>query len=156
MENKPKFYQIEENKRQTGRTARMLVDAINAAMEGRAVYVLCPREAILYTKDIAAKICKAHKIQMPETIKFESLQSIGEHNINWKDKKLMRAHPNCKLFIDHHIYTQLFGHILDGYHEYDGEGPRNFMDLQLKRVPVREKTIDYEEKFWSQNGWNKN
>lgn len=150
------FVKFENENRQSGRTARMVVDAINAAMEGKAVYILCPKEAILYTKNIAAKICEAHNIKLPESIKFETINSIGESNIDWHHKRLIGAHKNCELFIDHHIYTLKFAHLLEGYHEYDGEKPSSFEDLQLKRVPVRHPTlgpIDIEEKFWSQKIW---
>ncbi|WP_417212074.1 hypothetical protein [Acinetobacter venetianus] len=153
------FVKFEDANRQSGRTARMLVDAINAAMEGKAVYILCVREAILYTKNIATKICEAHNIELPKTIKFETVNSIGSNNIDWHHKRLIGAHQNCQLFIDHTVYTINFFHLLEGYHEYDGEAPTSFLDLQLKRVPVRHSTLhpeDIEEKFWSQKLWKEN
>lgn len=149
------FVKIETQNRQSGRTARMLVDAINAAMEGHAVYIVCLKQAIPYTRNLAADICKAHNIERPK-IKYETLESVGEHNIDWRSKSLYGAHSNCKLFIDHSVYMVKFHDFLEGYHFYDGECPKDFKDLQLKRVPVRHANLseDVEKKFWSQKIWN--
>lgn len=150
------FVKFETQNRQSGRTARMLVDAINAAMEGHAVYVVCLKQAIPYTRKLAADICKAHNIELPVTIKYETLESVGERNIDWRLKCLHGAHSNCKLFIDHAVYMVKFHDYMEGYHAYDGERPKDFHDLQLKRVPVRHARVseDIEQKFWSQKFWN--
>jgi hypothetical protein len=107
--------------RQSGRTSRMIEKALELQKEGRAVYILCASEAIPYTRSLAHKICELKGIKFPETIKFETVQSLGGENIDWQNKKLHRSHPNCSLLIDHHVWAQKFHWAIQGFHEYDDQ-----------------------------------
>lgn len=123
----PKAYLVENSKRQTGRTTRMLKKALEADQAGKAVYVLCLKEAIPYTKNLLLKVVKDDSLSKGDSlghklfnnIKIESLVSIGERNIDWKNKSIYGAHSNCQLFIDHAVYSQMFSHVMNGYCEYD-------------------------------------
>ena len=120
--------------RGSGRTSRMLEDAINQASKGRAVYILCPND-IRYHQRLAAYICQQKNIS-PDVfngLKFETIASIGERNINWERREMLGAHPNCKLFIDHHVFAQKFSYILDGFHEYDATVIINKDHLKMMR-----------------------
>lgn len=117
----PKAYLVENSKRQTGRTTRMLKKALEADQAGKAVYVLCLKEAIPYTKNLLLEIVNDDSLghKLFNNIKFESLSSIGERNIDWKNKRIYGAHSNCQLFIDHAVYSEMFSHVLNDYCEYD-------------------------------------
>lgn len=108
--------------RQTGRTSRMIRTAVEYAKLGRMVYILCPAESKETTQNLAREILG--KMGMPldmigESIKFETMTSIGLSRVDWRNQKLFNAHPNCKLLIDHFVYEREFKHILDGFHQYD-------------------------------------
>ena len=106
--------------RRSGRTTRMLEEAIEALVSGRAVYILCvDATSAHYIKNLYRKVCEQSKYLMASEPKFETLQSIGMENIDWKNSAIHRAHPNCKLFIDHGVYSRVYGHIINGYHECD-------------------------------------
>lgn len=107
--------------RQSGRTTRMLEEAIlSHQVDRRAVYILSPDENIKQeTKRLAMRLCHQKGIELPSSIKFETVESLGFNNIDWKEKKLHNAHPNCKLFIDHHVYAKYFDFAIEGFHKYD-------------------------------------
>lgn len=133
-----KFHEVEHGKRQSGRTVRMLVGAINASLAGNAVYILCTRDSIPYTRNLAHKICRTNGFVLPISIKFETIGSLGAPNINWHNKSLNGAHSNCQLFIDHNVYVEKFGHVLEGYHAYDGEKPKNLEEVKLNLPKERQ------------------
>lgn len=151
------LHKLENSNRQSGRTTRMLVDALNSAMSGRTVYILCTKESIGHTRKLAQNICEYKAISYPEGIKFETIESIGERNIDWFKRSLIHAHPNCQLFIDHFVYTIKYGHILEGYHAYDREGPISFAEMKLdssKEIKPKIDLEDIEGEFWNQKAWN--
>lgn len=109
--------------RQTGRTSRMILNAVEYAKMGHQVYILCTVESRDHTRKLAIDILERLNIS-PEVIgvqiKFETLGSIGGINqLDLKNKTLINAHPNCRLLIDHFFYEKEFKHILDGFHQYD-------------------------------------
>lgn len=106
--------------RSTGRTTRMLEEAIRLSSEGRAVYVMMhTRNAEAEFKHRVAMICERKGIEVP-AIKFETWESLGgNRGVDLTQQKMLGAHPNCCLFIDHHFYQHHFEHILAGFHQWD-------------------------------------
>ena len=106
--------------RSTGRTTRMLEEAICLSSEGRAVYVMMhTRTAEAEFKHRVAMICERKGIEVP-AIKFETWESLGgNRGVDLTQQKMLGAHPNCCLFIDHHFYQHHFEHILAGFHQWD-------------------------------------
>lgn len=96
--------------RGTGRTTRMLEHAKKLAREGRAVYVIADN-----TND-------ARRLQMlcgePNLgIKFETPRSPG--NFDWEQMRLVGAHPNCVVLVDHYAIEDRFARVLEMLHAYD-------------------------------------
>lgn len=106
--------------RSTGRTTRMLEEAIRLSAEGRAVYVMMhTRTAEAEFKHRVEMICERKGIEVP-AIKYETWESLGGHRgVDLVQQKMFGAHPNCCLFIDHHFYQHHFEHILAGFHQWD-------------------------------------
>ena len=106
--------------RSTGRTTRMLEEAIRLSAEGRAVYVMMhTRIAEVEFKHLVATICERKEIEIPP-IKYETWESLGgSRGVDLVNQKMFGAHPNCCLFIDHHFYQHHFEHILAGFHQWD-------------------------------------
>lgn len=123
---------IQVHARGSGRTTRMIEEALRKHDEGRAVYILChdnnfKREA----ERLAMLICKQKGVSLPSSIKFETVESLGFSNINWERKQLYHAHSNCKLIVDHHVYAKYFGFAIEGYHEYDNQMIINTKHVEL-------------------------
>lgn len=114
---------IEIHARGSGRTTRMIEEALRKQEEGRAVYILCHDSGFKrYVEHLAMKICRMHGKVFPSSIKFETVESLGgTHHIDWKNKTIHGAHPNCALIIDHHVWATHFGFAIDGFHEYDNQ-----------------------------------
>lgn len=96
--------------RGTGRTTRLIAHAKKLAREGRAVYVIADN-----TQD-------ARRLQMlcgePNLgIKFETPRSPG--NFDWGQMRLLGAHPNCVVLVDHHAIEDHFARVLEMLHAYD-------------------------------------
>ena len=88
------------NKRQTGRTSRMLESARRVAQEGRGVYV------------IAAHQRHAHELRHmlgsdADRIKVETAHGIGQ-SLDWHTLTLRGAHRNCVVLVDHYTIEFLF------------------------------------------------
>lgn len=114
---------IQVHARGSGRTTRMIEEALRKHEEGRAVYILMhdmrmKRELEL----LAMRICRMRGKVLSSLIKFETVESLGGINlIDWKNRKIHGAHPNCALIIDHHVWATHFGFAIEGYHEYDSQ-----------------------------------
>jgi hypothetical protein len=96
--------------RATGRTGRMLKRAEELALAGRAVYVICfdPKAVEqAFGRDRAQRL----------GIKFESVSSPG--NLDLERVKLLGAHPNCVVLVDHCVIERRFAAILEELHRYD-------------------------------------
>lgn len=106
--------------RSTGRTTRMLEEAIRLSSEGRAVYVMIhTRKAEPEFRHRVAMICEKEGIEVPP-IKFETWESLGGSGvIDLTQQKMIGAHPNCQLLIDHHFFQHHFEYILAGFHQWD-------------------------------------
>lgn len=52
-------------------------------------------------------------------IKFETPHSPG--NFDWERMRLIGAHPNCVVLVDHHAIEDRFSRVLAMLHAYDPE-----------------------------------
>lgn len=123
--------------RRTGRTTRMLVEAMELHAKGRAVYVLCAHQpALEHTKRLFARLFwQTYRKKAPSSVKFETWESLGRNNVDLHTPRLMSAHPNCRLLIDPSFFEHHFSFALCGFHKYDKTGePLSWdqMDWDLK------------------------
>jgi hypothetical protein len=103
---------IRDRRRRTGRTTRMLAEAVKLAKKGRAVYI------------IVANASQGRRLekQCGEAfqrlgIKFETPGSVG--NFDWETMTLRGAHPNCVALVDHYAIEARFPRIVEMLHRYD-------------------------------------
>lgn len=96
--------------RRTGRTTRMLQEAIRlASQENRAVYVMMA--------DLAQVNAFVGTIPQGLGIQFETIYTLP--NFNWETLTLPGAHPRCVVLVDHHAIEARFGKMLRELHHYD-------------------------------------
>ena len=101
------------NKRRTGRTTRMLEEAVRQAKAGRAVYVVMTRGM--------QQMYKRNPLYEKLGIRLEVLAGL---NIEWSPVLRLRgAHPNVLLLVDHHVIEQEFGGILRAWTQFDKGTP---------------------------------
>lgn len=96
----------------SGRTTRLLAEAISQDRSGRAVYVL--------TLDAShAESLKEECLRIaPDVrIKFEAAGCL--RNLSWEQVRLVGAHPNCLVLIDHAAIEAKFGALLQMLHRFD-------------------------------------
>lgn len=113
--------------RRTGRTRRMLAAAVKAAKEGYAVYVMTLNES--HAKEIL-RILNFRgdfrggtyniKIETPESMK----------NYDFYTGRLLGAHPNCKVFVDHWVIEQKFLNIIQTLHAFDPPVEVKYQELE--------------------------
>jgi len=98
-----------ETNRGTGRTTRMLEEAVRLAEANRAVYVVMGNH----------QQAKTFENKMPQGlgIQFETAQSLS--NFDWETLTLPGAHPNCVVLVDHYAIESKFNRILEELHRYD-------------------------------------
>ena len=91
-----------DDKRRTGRTARMLQRAQELQAAGHAVYVIAANAA-------HAAILRR---ELPEetTINVETPVSCG--NFDWHTLRLVGAHHNCAVLVDHYAIESHFAPML--------------------------------------------
>ena len=100
--------------RATGRTGRMLRKAEELARAGRAVYVVCGDPRAMEGEFGREKAWSLG-------IKFESASSPG--NLDLERVRLVGAHPNCVVLVDHYVIEKRFGAMLEELHRYDPGQP---------------------------------
>ncbi len=91
----------------TGRTTRMVQHAVELAKQGRAVYVVMAND---HQAQEFQKI-----IPTQSGIKFETHLS----NLDWETMRLLGAHPNCVVLVDHYVIERRFSAMLEMLHAYD-------------------------------------
>lgn len=98
-----------DKNRRTGKTARMLAEAQRLASEGRDVYV------------IAATRAEVGRLQakLPEdtSVKVETPGSPG--NFDWHSLRLLGAHRNCDVLVDHHAIEMYWRPLLEMWQRFD-------------------------------------
>ena len=93
----PEYERYQPKLERTGRTTRMLADAVQARQEGRAVYVIGADSK--HVNILRGMTLEQFGVDESERIKFETAETMG----NW-DWELMRGSgmwPNCEVFVDH-------------------------------------------------------
>lgn len=101
-----------KNLRATGRTTRMLEDAINQAKNGRAVYVIAANTNQMRSLEILGG-----KEARELGVKFETVGTLG--NFDWHTMRIAGAHKNCLVIVDHYAIEHEFASILEMLHRYD-------------------------------------
>lgn len=100
---------------QTGRTSRMVQDAVSQAAHGKAVYVIC--------------VSDAHAAQVKQKIREQGWDHMGIsvegpqllRDFDWIRMKTRGAHSNCTFLVDHAVVESYFGPMLEALHKYDKE-----------------------------------
>lgn len=86
-----KLDNLQAPKRATGRTTRLLDEAIRLANEGRAVYVIA-RQATMLQEEINKRLPNSG-IKCEESIPY---------GFSWPAMRVIGSHPNCVWLIDHY------------------------------------------------------
>lgn len=108
--------------RHTGRTHRMILEAIKSSLAGNAVCILCPLVGyeVDHIRKQAQILWAKIGLTTPKDFLFKTVQSHDmEGRIDWKNKMLIGSYSNYKLFIDHHVWVEQFGWAINAFHEYD-------------------------------------
>jgi hypothetical protein len=93
----------------------MLEEARRLKNEGRAIYVM----AADYQH---AKILREQFGDENNSVKFETPSSL--QNFDWRELRLVNAHPNCVVLVDHFAIEVHFSRLLQMLHRYDlGDSP---------------------------------
>lgn len=95
----------------SGRTIRMLREAVELAEQGRAVYVVAANS---FHATLLRNILGKDKAQ-ELGIKFEGCP----HDFDWETLRVRGSHPNCVFLVDHHTIEEKFQRILEVLHMYD-------------------------------------
>jgi hypothetical protein len=107
------MYDVDKQRR-TGRTTRMLEEAIRLSSKGHAVYVMGrdPRHA----EELQLAL---EDLNPPEYhgIKFETVESLP--HFDWRRMCLARAHPNCRVLVDHWVIESRYAALLEILHQFD-------------------------------------
>lgn len=98
----------------TGRTTRMLEEALRLSSEGRAVYVVADNRA--HAKTIEAQLAalsppEHHGIKVEDGNRFPEL--------DWVTMTMPRAHPNCAVLVDHYAVERRIVLMLQMMHRFD-------------------------------------
>ena len=98
----------------TGRTTRLLIDAIKYARDGEAVYVIAANRReqgrlIVLLQDMTNDLDALG-------IKVETPMSV---DLDWDSFTLRGAHPNCRVLVDHFTIEHWFSTLLSQLHRYD-------------------------------------
>lgn len=102
--------------RATGRTTRMLQDAIEHAKDGLAVYVIAATRTHAQLLEKMLESIGGEEVT-GLGIKFETAQNLG--NFDWRTMRLAGASPTCVVLADHYAIEFAFARMLDMLHRYD-------------------------------------
>lgn len=112
-------------KKQTGRTTRLLQEAINQAHKGKYVFVvaqdnthrrdLCLQCAIMCKGKITERTMKCYPKKGGQ-ITFETPESV---QIDWERMKVISAHPSCLVLVDHYTLEIRFSAVIDMWQRFD-------------------------------------
>jgi hypothetical protein len=108
-----------DSARRSGRTTRMLSEAVKLAKEGRAVYVVMDNRALcdLYSRGPDAETWRRLGI------KFETSESLSlDFGPGVAPRVSRGTHPNCAVLIDHYWFESRFGWVIDGASRWNAEG----------------------------------
>lgn len=102
----------------SGRTTRMLQEAIQLSLARRAVYVVGLNAA--HARVLAQRL---EELNPPEGhgIQFGDANMI--RTLDWYTLTLDRAHPNCVVLVDHAVIEQRYRAVLRMLHRFDADEP---------------------------------
>lgn len=113
--------------RATGRTTKMLKDAVRLAQQGKAVYVIAADTNQRHHLEAALGVAGREL-----GIKVETPQTAG--NFDWQTMSLRGAHQNCKVIADHYAIEAHFRLLLDALHHYDAvPGPPRPPETKIRQ-----------------------
>lgn len=101
------------NLEQTGRTTRMVQEAERLAKTGRAVYLVFATPGHAYQELQKFGADKAVNLG----VSFEHLG--GLNTLDLAQMRLVGAHSNCVVLVDHHAIELRFGPVLEMLHRFD-------------------------------------
>ncbi len=102
-----------ESLRRTGRTTRLVYDAIEAAAKGHAVYIVMACHGEIKRVQQLLGTERMHRLG----IKIETAESLGAWD--WDTLRNRGAHANCVFLVDHHAIEARFSGLLAELHRYD-------------------------------------
>lgn len=96
------------NTRGTGKTTRMVQEALRLEEEGKAVYVV-----------VASHQKQAIKDMLPEgsSVKIETNDTLS--NFDWDTMRLRGVWVACETLVDHFLIERRYHKILEMYHRFD-------------------------------------
>lgn len=105
----------DETKRRTGRSTRLIEEALRLSAEGKAVYVVCDSPAHV---NVMSNMLAAMNPPRQHGIKFENANLFPE--LNWQTMSLTKnAHPKCVVLVDHWAIERRYGRILEMLTRFD-------------------------------------
>lgn len=108
------------DKRFSGRSTRLIQQAFSLQSQGKQVLIVTANGSKqIIEKRMIDLSCEYGMGCPPREIEVKSLNQVGTEAIDWRKKRLKHFSGNLVLLIDHEAYMQHYGHILDGFHEYD-------------------------------------
>ena len=118
--------------RRTGRTTRMLEEAISVAKEGKYVIVVGAnaeqaKSLQAQAATMAGEEMTATKIYIdggPGQITFESCQ-MNRQPFDWQSLRLQGAFPTIPTFMDHFAFENTFAKAIHEAHRWDDPLPRS-------------------------------
>jgi len=113
--------------RQTGRTSRLLAEAVRLAAEERTVYVLTA------TAEHARHLWRKLNSTNPQHgIKCE----IVPPNFDWSRMSVPGSHSNCVWLVDHYAIESRFGVILNMLHRFDAADITKEKEEEKEKRPL--------------------
>ena len=107
------------DKKQTGRTTRMVEHAIEQAKLGRAVYILTDNERHAWQGRRLVEVAYFNGGTLITThgIKVEPVAAFDD--FDWQLMRPPDAHPNCLFLVDHFAIEARFNFLLAMWHRFD-------------------------------------
>ena len=99
-----------ERSRQTGRTNRMILQAMELAEEGKTVYILVA--SIIHKNSIVERLGNNYP-----NIKVETFETLSD--FDFRTMELNGIYPDCVVLCDHYTIEKLYGPMLDELYAYD-------------------------------------
>ena len=114
-----------DNRRGTGRTTRMVKQALADVRAGYRTYV------VMHNDDAVNWAKSYFREAERQGVQFETVRTMG--GFDHITCTFLRAHEACRIHIDHHTIFTLYGNALEHFHRWDSELYRDVY------VPVKEK-----------------
>ena len=108
-------------KRQTGRTYRMMENAIKLASAGKRVHIVMSSQGRFREFQRILTIAHANlNIKVPLNALNIHIESPNSLTIDVKDNRVV-GDRDAELLVDHSYFETHYGFAIKGFHEYDSE-----------------------------------